>query len=117
MSPQNQFVIVGDPVTISIGERGKIPRSIDPLPCDPYRIAPTYAHILGYYWRGAAGIIVLAESHESVVVSLEHLELYSLTPRHLLMILLGSGLCNSRTARKSVTANNNPSRNKIFFFP
>jgi len=52
------------PVTISIDRTEKIPQSIDPFPCDPYRIALTYAHILGYYWRGAAGIIVLAESHE-----------------------------------------------------
>lgn len=61
-SPQNRFVIVGVP--ISIGGQKKIPQSIDPFSYDPYRIAPTYAHILGYYWRGAAGIIVLAESHE-----------------------------------------------------
>lgn len=60
-----------------------------------------------------ARIIVLEPRGGEPAVSLEHLELRSLTPRHLLMILLGSGLCNSRTARKSVAVYNKPPRNNV----
>lgn len=97
-------------------DNGETSVPINLFPRELYWPVPTYgrrALWLRMCRGNEARIIVLEPRGGAPAVSLEHLELRSLTPRHLLMILLGSGLCNSRTARKSVAVYNKPPRNNV----